>query len=212
MKPPGENAANSLWTEVLGPEAGEGNVGKSCGCCGWSLYARTLNNSTTCHPTYTNIRPKDSVHRESRAPTQGGVNRHLMLQPPKQPGPEFKFARGHGTRGRPQQQILWSDGWAWLANRVGVMSTPGRTDMLMKPTRVTHQALLSDQGLNIVVVFAHLGPLQAEALQQLASVGKTSRFWGFKASEREGFKGEWTEKALGAINTRNIEGRETQGV
>ncbi len=60
------------------------------------------------------------------------------------------------------------------------MSTPGRTDMLMKPTRVTHQALLSDQGLNIVVVFAHLGPLQAEALQQLASVGKTSRFWGFK--------------------------------
>ncbi len=48
------------------------------------------------------------------------------------------------------------------------MSTPGRTDMLMKPTRVTHQALLSDQGLNIVVVFAHLGPLQAEALQQWA--------------------------------------------
>ncbi len=78
------------------------------------------------------------------------------------------------------------------------MSTPGRTDMLMKPTRVTHQALLSDQGLNIVVVFAHLGPLQAEALQQLASVGKTSRFWGLRASEREGFKGEWTEKALGA--------------
>ncbi len=78
------------------------------------------------------------------------------------------------------------------------MSTPGRTDMLKKPTRVTHQALLSDQGLNIVVVFAHLGPLQAEALQQLASVGKTSRFWGLRASEREGFKGEWTEKALGA--------------
>ncbi len=47
-------------------------------------------------------------------------------------------------------------------------------------------------------VFAHLGPLQAEALQQLASVGKTSRFWGLRASEREGFKGEWTEKALGA--------------
>ncbi len=66
--------------------------------------------------------------------------------------------------------LVWR--WAWLANRVGVMSTPGRTDMLMKPTRVTHQALLSDQGLNIVVVFAHLGPLQAEALQQLASVGK----------------------------------------
>ncbi len=78
------------------------------------------------------------------------------------------------------------------------MSTPGRTDMLMKPTRVTHQALLSDQGLNIVVIFAHLGPLQAEALQQLASVGKTSRFWGLRASEREGFKGEVNEKALGA--------------
>ncbi len=68
------------------------------------------------------------------------------------------------------------------------MSTPGRTDMLKKPTRVTHQAVLSDQGLNIVVVFAHLGPLQAEALQQLASVGKTARFWALRASEREGFK------------------------
>ncbi len=64
------------------------------------------------------------------------------------------------------------------------MSTPGRTDMLKKPTRVTHQALLSDQGLNIVVVFAHLGPLQAEALQQLASVGKNIKVLGFK--------GEWT--------------------
>ncbi len=83
-----------------------------------------------------------------------------MLQPPKQPGPEFKFARGHGNQRKTTTQILWSDGWAWLANRVGVMSTPGRTDMLKKPTRVTHQALLSDQGLNIVVVFAHLGPLQ----------------------------------------------------
>ncbi len=91
------------------------------------------------------------------------------------------------------------------------MSTPGRTDMLMKPTRVTHQALLSDQGLNIVVVFAHLGPLQAEALQQLASVGKTSRFWGLRASEREGFKGEWTRRLWGRINTRNIEGRGNAG-
>ncbi len=71
--------------------------------------------------------------------------------------------------------------------------------MLMKPTRVTHQALLSDQGLNIVVVFAHLGPLQAEAWQQLASVGKTSRFWGLRASEREGFKARVNEKALGRI-------------
>ncbi len=88
---------------------------------------------------------------------------------------------------------------------------PWRTDMLKKPTRVTHQALVSDQGLNIVVVFAHLGPLQAEALQQLASVGKTSRFWGLRASEREGFKGEWTRR-LGANQHKNIEGRETQGV
>ncbi len=36
----------------------------------------------------------------------GGVNRHLMLRPPKQPGPEFKFARGHGTRGRPQHRFF----------------------------------------------------------------------------------------------------------
>ncbi len=111
---------------------------------------------------------------------------------------------------RTTTQILWSDGWAWLANRVGVMSTPGRTDMLKKPTRVTHQALLSDQGLNIVVVFAHLGPLQAEALQQLASVGKTSRFWGLRASERERFKGEWTRRLWGRINTRNIEGQQNK--
>ncbi len=83
----------------------------------------------------------------------------------------------------------------------------------MKPTRVTHQALLSDQGLNIVVVFAHLGPLQAEALQQLAISGQNIKVLGFKGrGEREGFKGEWTRRLLGRINTRNIEGRETQGV
>ncbi len=109
-----------------------------------------------------------------------------------------------------QTQILWSDGWAWLANRVGVMSTPGRTDMLKKPTRVTHQALLSDQGLNIVVVFAHLGPLQAEALQQLASWAKHQGS-GFRGRvTRSDLRCEWT-KALGRI-TQDIEGRETQGV
>ncbi len=169
---------------------GRGNVGKSCGCCDDPCTPRDLNNSHTCHPTYPNIRPRTQSTGNRGHHPRGGVNRHLMLQPPKQPGPEFKFARGHGTRGRPQHRFFGLTVWAWLANRVGVMSTPGRTDMLMKPTRVTHQALLSDQGLNIVVVFAHLGPLQAEALQQLASVGKTSRFWGLRASEREGFKGE----------------------
>ncbi len=49
------------------------------------------------------------------------------------------------------------------------------------------------------------------ALQQLASVGKTSRFWGLRASEREGFKGEWTRRLWGRINTRNIEGRGNAG-
>ncbi len=92
------------------------------------------------------------------------------------------------------------------------MSTPGRTDMLMKPTRVTHQALLSDQGLNIVVVFAHLGPLQAEALQQLASVGKTSRFWGLRASEREGFKGESTQGILKDGETQGVLGQTSEGM
>ncbi len=74
-----------------------------------------------------------------------------------------------------------TDSW-W---RLGMVSKPRRCHehpwayrYAYETTRVTHQALLSDQGLNIVVVFAHLGPLQAEALQQLASVGKTSRFWG----------------------------------
>ncbi len=42
--------------------------------------------------------------------------------------------------------------------------------------------------------------------------GQTSRFWGLRASEREGFKGEWMRRLWGRINTRNIEGRETQGV
>ncbi len=46
---------------------------------------------------------------------------------------------------------------SFRTNRVGVMRTPGRTGMLKKPTRVTHQALLLDQGLNIMLVFAHLG-------------------------------------------------------
>ncbi len=100
------------------------------------------------------------------------------------------------------------------------MSTPGRTDMLMKPTRVTHQALLSDQGLNIVVVFAHLGPLQAEALQQLASVGKTSRFWGLRrvnakdlrASEREGFGGESTQGILKDGETQGVLGQTSEGM
>ncbi len=92
------------------------------------------------------------------------------------------------------------------------MSTPGRTDMLMKPTRVTHQALLSDQGLNIVVVFAHLGPLQAEALQQLASVGKTSRFWGLRASEREGFGGESTQGILKDGETQGVLGQMSEGM
>ncbi len=85
---------------------GRGNVGKSCGCCDDPCTPRDLNNSHTCHPTYPNIRPKDLVHRESRHHPRGGVNRHLMLQPPKQPGPEFKFARGHGTRGRPQHRFF----------------------------------------------------------------------------------------------------------
>ncbi len=74
-------------------------------------------------------------------------------------------------------QILWSNSWAWLAKCVGVLSIPGRTGMLKKPTRVTHQALLSDQGLHVVVVLCHHGPLQAENLARVASVGKTSRLW-----------------------------------
>ncbi len=72
-------------------------------------------------------------------------------------------------------QILWSNSWAWLTKCVGVLSIPGRTGMLKKPTRVTHQALLSDQGIHVVVVLCHHGPLQAENLARVASVGKTSR-------------------------------------
>ncbi len=92
-----------------------------------------------------------------------------------------------------------------VSNRVGVMSTPGRTYSLMKPTRVTHQALLLDQGLNIVVVFAHLGPLQAELCNSLHQ-WQNIKVLGFKGaserrrieglSEREGFGGESTQGIL----------------
>ncbi len=68
-------------------------------------------------------------------------------------------------------QILWSDGWACLAKRVGVLSIP----MLKKPTRVTHQALLSDQGHCVVVVPGSNGSLRTETLPQDASVGKNIR-------------------------------------
>ncbi len=84
------------------------------------------------------------------------------------------------------------------------MSTPGRTDMLKKPTRVTHQALLSDQGLNIVVVFAHLGPLQAEALQQLHQWANI-KVLGFKGEvNAKDFKGDVNEKGFGGESTQGI--------
>ncbi len=102
---PGENAANSLWTESLGPMAGE-IVVKSCGCCDDPCTPRDLNNSHTCHPNIPQHSAQGLSPQGIAAPPQGGVNRHLMLQPPKQPGPEFKFARGHGTRGRPQHRFF----------------------------------------------------------------------------------------------------------
>ncbi len=42
--------------------------------------------------------------------------------------------------------------------------------------------------------------------------GQNIKVLGLRASEREGFKSEWTRRLWGRINTRNIEGRETQGV
>ncbi len=132
------------------------------------------------------------------APPQGGLNRHLMLQPPKQPGPEFKFARGHGTRGRPQTQILWSDG-------LGMVSKPRRCHEHPWAYRYAYETHTSHPPSPTVRPRTQYRgrlcpprPSAGWALQQLASVGKTSRFWGLSASEREGFKGEWMEKALGA--------------
>ncbi len=74
-----------------------------------------------------------------------------------------------------------------------------------------YQAPLSAQGHCAVFVPGCLGPLWTETLAQVASVGKTSRFWDLRASEREGFKGEWTRRLWGRINTRNIEGRGNAG-
>ncbi len=62
--PAGESAANSLWTESLG--RWPGNVGEMCGCCDDPCTPRDLHNTHTFHPTCPNIRPKDSVRRESR--------------------------------------------------------------------------------------------------------------------------------------------------
>ncbi len=96
---------------------GRGNVGKSCGCCDDPCTPRDLNNSHTCHPTYPNIRPKDLSPQGIAAPPQGGVNRHLMLQPPKQPGPEFKFGNARSfTANKQMQGVLeqTSEGTQWV--------------------------------------------------------------------------------------------------
>ncbi len=170
---PWEECSKLLVDWVLGPMGG--NVGKSCGCCDVPVRPGTLTTATVSP----NI-PQHSAQGQStgnRGNHQGGVNRHLMLQPPKQPGPDLSSLGAmapeddHNT-----DSLVWRLGM--VSKRVGVMSTPGRTDMLMKPTRVTHQALCQTKDSISWSVFAHLGPLQAEALQQLASVGKTSRFWG----------------------------------
>ncbi len=62
------------------------------GCCDDPCTPRDLNNSHTCQPTYPNIRPKDLVPQGIAAPPQGGVNRHLMLQPPEATWARVKFA------------------------------------------------------------------------------------------------------------------------
>ncbi len=41
--------------------------------------------------------------------------------------------------------------------------------------------------------------------------GQNIKVLGLRASEREGFKGEWTRRLWGRINTRNIEGRGNAG-
>ncbi len=89
------------------------------------------------------------------------------------------------------------------------MSTPGRTDMLMKPTRVTHQALLSDQDS---ISWSSLPTSALCRLRLCNSLHQWAKHQvlGLRASEREGFKGRVNERLWGRINTRNIEGRETQ--
>ncbi len=137
------------------------------------IPVRPGHNTHTFHPTCPNIRPKDSVRMESRHHPSGTPNPSTT---------EATWARVSVCK-EPWHlrttitQILWSNSWAWLAKCVDVLSIPGRTGMLKKPTRVTHQALLSDQGLHVVVVLCHHGPLQAENLARVASVGKTSRLW-----------------------------------
>ncbi len=64
------------------------------------------------------------------------------------------------------------------------MRTPGRTGMLKKPTRVTHQALLLDQGLNIMLVFAHLGFVTACISGQNIRV-LTKPFWESAANTQQ---------------------------
>ncbi len=57
-----------------------------------------------------------------------------------------------------------------------------------------------------------LGPLWTETLAQVASVGKTSRFWGLRASEREGLRASEREGFGGESTQGILKDGETQGV
>ncbi len=105
MNTPGENAANSLWTESLGRWPGEMWVNRVAVVM-IPVRPGTLTTATRVTQHTPTFGPRTQSTGNRGTTPQGGVNRHLMLQPPKQPGPEFKFARGHGTRGRPQHRFF----------------------------------------------------------------------------------------------------------
>ncbi len=104
MKHPWGECSKLLVDWVLGPMAGEMWVNRVAVVM-IPVRPGTLTTATRVTQHTPTFGPRTSPQGIA-APPQGGVNRHLMLQPPKQPGPEFKFARGHGTRGRPQHRFF----------------------------------------------------------------------------------------------------------
>ncbi len=167
MKHPWGECSKLLVDWVLGPMAGK--CGKSCAVVMIPVRPGTLTTATRVTQHTPTFGPR-TQSTGNRGTTPGGCQ-----QTPNASTTEATWARVKFAGAMAPEDDHNTDSLVW---RLGMVSKPrrchehpGRTDMLMKPTRVTHQALLSDQGLNIVVVFAPW-PLQAEALQQLASVGK----------------------------------------
>ncbi len=181
---------------------GRGNVGKSCGCCDDPCTPRDLNNSHTCHPTYPNIRPKDFSPQGIAAPPQGGVNRHLMLQPPKQPGQSLSSLGAMAP-----EDDHNTDSLVW---RLGMVSKPRRCHEHPWAYRYAYETPHESPTKPYCQTKDSISwsSLPTSALCRLrlcnSISGNIKVRWGKHQGSglRERFKGEWTRRLWGRINTR----------